>query len=348
MNLFDLVRAQSLEEAVSAGAQPGAAYLAGGTNLIDLMKAGARRPERLVDITRIDALKQVETLDDGGFRVGALVRNSDLARHQGFAAAYPAVAEALLSGASGQLRNAATVGGNLMQQPRCTYFYDLNSACNRRGSDGCDAIGGETGKHAVLGWSEQCIAVHPSDFCVPLSALGARVELAGPDGRRTIVIDDLYALPGQTWPGGATLAPGEFITAVTLPGAAKRFAPHARYIKVRDRTSYAFALVSAAAMVELDGGVIREARLSLGGVAAKPWRAKAAEAALAGARPGPDTFAAAAEHALAEARPSGDNAYKINLAGRLVAKALRLAVEGTPETMSALPGSVFPAIRETA
>lgn len=348
MNLFDFVPAQSIDEAVSAAASPGTVYLAGGTNLIDLMKAGARRPDRIVDIGRIDSLKQIEALDDGGFRIGALVRNSDLAGHEAFAATFPAVSEALLSGASGQLRNAATVGGNLMQQPRCSYFYDQNSACNRRGGDGCDAIGGETAKHAVLGWSDQCIAVHPSDFCVPLAALGARVEVAGPDGTRDLAIDDLYALPDKASPGGATLRPGELITAVTLPGEAKRFAPHARYIKVRDRTSYAFALVSAAAMIERDGDTIGEARLALGGVAAKPWRAREAEALLAGAPATADTFETAAERALAEATPSGDNAYKIDLARRLIVKALRLAAAGTPPSMPALPGSVFNPNREPA
>jgi xanthine dehydrogenase YagS FAD-binding subunit len=342
MKRFEYVRPASVAEAVAAAAAPGSAYLAGGTNLLDLMKGGAARPERVVDITRLPGLDRIDWLPDGGVRVGALVRNSDLAYDERFRRAFPAVAEALLSGASAQLRNAATVGGNLMQRTRCAYFQDLASACNRRAPGaGCDARGGENRLHAVLGWSEHCIATHPSDFCVPLAALEAIVEVDGPNGAREIALDAFHALPGETPQRETALAPGELIVAVRLPAEAAAFARNARYLKLRERTSYAFAVVSATAALELDGGVIRRARLALGGVAAKPWRAREAEAALAGASASAEAFAQAAALALAEARPSGRNAFKIELARRIVARALRLAAEGTPAVIPALPASPF-------
>jgi xanthine dehydrogenase YagS FAD-binding subunit len=342
MNRFEYIRPASVTEAVAAAAQPGAAYLAAGTNLLDLMKVGAARPDRLVDITRLPGLDRIEWGPDGGVRVGALVRNADLAYDARFQRTFPAVAEALLSGASAQLRNAATVGGNLLQRTRCAYFQDAASACNRRDPGaGCDARHGENRLHAVLGWSEHCIATHASDFCVPLAALDAVVEAEGPEGPREIALDALHLLPGATPEQEIALLPGELILAVRLPAAAAAVARHARYLKVRERTSFAFAVVSAAVGLELDGGVIRTARLALGGVAAKPWRARSAEAALAGAPASTDTFAGAAELALAEARPSGDNAFKIELARRLVVRALQQALEGTPEVMPALPASPF-------
>jgi xanthine dehydrogenase YagS FAD-binding subunit len=245
MNLFDYVRPASIAEAVAAASEPGAAYLAAGTNLLDLMKGGAMRPSRLVDITRLPGLAKVETLPDGGVRIGAMVRNADLARNAGFAAAYPAVAEALLSGASPQLRNAATVGGNLMQRTRCAYFYDAASACNRRDPGaGCDALAGENRTHAVLGWSDACIATHPSDFCVPLVALDAVVEIEGPDGSREMSLEEFLLLPGTTPEREHALETGEMITALRLPPEASMFRSHARYLKLRERTSFAFALVS--------------------------------------------------------------------------------------------------------
>ena len=275
-------------------------------------------------------------------RIGALVRNADLAYDTDFSRRFPAVAEALLSGASAQLRNAATAGGNLLQRTRCAYFYDTASACNKRSPGaGCDAVGGENRLHAILGWSGHCIATNPSDLCVPLTALDAVVETEGPKGRRDIPLESLYLLPGSTPERETTLEPGELITAVHLPAEAARFAAHARYLKVRERTSYAFAVVSATAALRLEGGVVAEARVALGGVALKPWRARAAEAELAGARPGPAAFRRAAEAALADARPSGDNAFKIELARRIVARALTLAAAGTPERMPALPASPF-------
>jgi xanthine dehydrogenase YagS FAD-binding subunit len=321
---------------------PGAAYLAAGTNLMDLMKGGVMRPGRLVDIGRLPGLDRIAHLPDGGVRIGALVRNANLAYDPDFARRFPAVAEALLSGASAQLRNAATVGGNLLQRTRCAYFYDTASACNKRDPGaGCDALGGENRLHAILGWSAHCIATNPSDFCVPLAALDAVVEVAGANGRRDIPLDDFHLLPGDTPNRETLLEPGELITAVRLPPQAAAFAANARYLKIRERTSYAFAVVSAAAALRLDGGAIAEARIALGGVALKPWRARAAEAALAGATPDPAAFRRAAEAALADAKPSGDNAFKIELARRIVVRALTLAAAGTPARMPALPASPF-------
>jgi xanthine dehydrogenase YagS FAD-binding subunit len=332
----------SVAEAVAAGAQPGSAYLAAGTNLLDLMKGGALRPGRLVDISRLPGLDKIETLADGGMRIGAMVRNADLARHPAFAAAYPAVAEALLSGASPQLRNVATVGGNLMQHTRCAYLYDTASACNRRDPGaGCDARGGENRSHAVLGWSDSCIATHPSDFCVPLVALDAVVEIEGPGGHRDVLLEDFHLLPGTTPERETALRPGELITGVWLPPEAGGFRTYARYLKLRERTSFAFAIVSAAAALRIEGGMIRSARLALGGVAAKPWRAHAAEALLVGAEPTAESFARAADAVLADAMPSGDNAYKIELAKRVVKCAFLLAADGTPQRMPALPASAF-------
>lgn len=346
MNVFDYVRPSTVAEAVAAASAPDAAYLAGGTNLLDLMKAGASHPARLVDISRLPGLDAVETLPDGSIRIGALVKNSDLARDPALLAAAPSVAEALLSGASPQLRNAATVGGNLMQHTRCAYFYDPNARCNRRDpGSGCDAMGGDTRGQAVLGWSNACIATHPSDFCVPLAALDAVVEIAGLDGTREVVLDAFHTLPGETPAIASVLAPGELITGVRLPADALRFAAHSRYLKLRERTSYAFALVSAAAALQVEGGKVAEARLALGAVAAKPWRAREAEAVLVGADATGEGLEKAArragEVALKDAEPSGDNAAKIALAVRVATRALLLAAAGSPARMPALPGSVF-------
>jgi xanthine dehydrogenase YagS FAD-binding subunit len=342
MNRFDYVRPATVSEAVAAAAVPGSAYLAAGTNLIDLMKGGIVSPKRLVDVSRLPGLDRIEPLPDGGVRIGARVRNADLAHDPIVSKRFPAVAEALLAGASAQLRNAATVGGNLLQRTRCAYFYDPASACNKRQPGaGCDARGGENRLHAVLGWSESCIATHPSDFCVPLAALDAVIEIEGQAGRREVPLEEFHLLPGATPERESVLAPGELVVAVRLPGAATRFATHARYLKLRERTSYAFAVVSAAACLHLEDGVISDARLALGGVAAKPWRARAAETALAGVRPNSECFRRAAEMALAEARPSGDNAFKIELARRIVVRALALAAAGRPERIPALPASPF-------
>jgi xanthine dehydrogenase YagS FAD-binding subunit len=342
MNNFEYIRPASISDAVAAAAQPGAAYLASGTNLLDLMKGGIARPSRLVDITHLPGLDCIERLSDGSLRIGALVRNADLAHDPDFASTCPVVAEALLSGASAQLRNAATVGGNLLQRTRCGYFYDTASACNKRApGSGCDARRGDNRLHAVLGWSEACIATHPSDFCVPLVALGATVEIEGTGGRREVALENLHRLPGVTPEREHELQPGDLIVALRLPAEARAFARHARYIKVRERTSYAFAVVSAAAALRIEAGKIKDARLALGGVAAKPWRARAAEESLAGAAPAADTFARAAQVALADAKPSGDNLFKIELARRIVVRALNLAAAGTPDRIPALPASAF-------
>jgi xanthine dehydrogenase YagS FAD-binding subunit len=345
MKAFDYVRPVTVSEAIAAAAEPGSAYLAAGTNLLDLMKGGIARPDRLVDITRLPGLDRIERLSDGGIRIGALVRNADLAHDPDFTRSYPAAAEALLSGASAQLRNAATVGGNLLQRTRCGYFYDVASACNKREPGaGCDARHGQNRLHAVLGWSDSCIATHPSDFCVPLVALDAVVEIEGRSGRREIAVEDLHRLPGSTPEVESVLEPGELIVALRLAGEAASFRRHARYLKLRERTSYAFAVVSAAAALDIDCGKIRRARIALGGVAPKPWRARPAEEVLAGSAPGEAAFRLAAEAALADARPSGDNAFKIELAKRIVSRALALAAAGTPERLPALPASPFSSV----
>ena len=349
MNRFDYVRPATVSEALAAAAVPGSTYLAAGTNLVDLMKGNVVNPKRLIDISRLPGFDEIQSLPDGGLRIGAGVRNADLANDPRVRTHFPAIAEALLSGASPQLRNAATVGGNLLQRTRCAYFYDIASACNkRRPGAGCDASGGENRLHAVLGWSESCIATHPSDFCVPLAALDAVVEMEGQAGRREIALEDFHLLPGTTPQRETVLQPSELVVAVRLPGPAAQFAAHARYLKLRERTSYAFAVVSAAACLRTVDGEIVEARLALGGVAAKPWRVRTAETMLAGVRPDAQSFRRAAEAALAEASPSGDNEFKIELARRIVGRALLLAAGGTPDQMSALPASLFAPIPEGA
>ena len=274
--------------------------------------------------------------------IGALVRNSDLAADPRVRRDYGVLSRALLSGASGQLRNKATTAGNLLQRTRCYYFYDTASACNKRQPGaGCEARGGDTRLHAVLGWSESCIAANPSDFCVPLVAFDAVVEIVGKTGHRDVPLESFHCLPGDTPQRDSVLEPGELIVAVRLPAEAASFSAHARYLKVRERTSYAFAVVSAAAALRIEAGVITGARIALGGVALKPWRARAAEAALIGARPDTAAFRRAAEVALADAIPSGDNAFKIELARRIVTRALTLAAAGTPDRVPALPASPF-------
>ncbi len=345
MKSFDYLRPASVREAVAAASEPGAAYLAAGTNLLDLMKGGVSCPSRLVDISHLADLDRIEDLADGEVRIGALVRNADLAHDRTFSQRFPAVAEALLSGASAQLRNAATVGGNLLQRTRCAYFYDVASACNKRAAgSGCDARGGDNRLHAVLGWSESCIATHPSDFCVPLVALDAVVEVEGRAGRREVPLEAFHRLPGDSPDRESALEPGEMIVAVRLPVQAAQFAAHARYLKVRERTSYAFAVVSAAAALRFDGDAIAEARLALGGVAMKPWRAREAELIMAGGRAEESLFKRAAEAALAQAKPSGDNGFKIELARRIIVRTLALAAAGTPERVPALPASPFASV----
>jgi xanthine dehydrogenase YagS FAD-binding subunit len=344
MNRFEYVRPDTILDAVAAAGAPGAVFLAGGTNLLDLMKGGVMRPARVVDLTRIPDLGRIEPSPDGGTRIGALVRNSDLAYNASFAQSYPAVSEALLSGASAQLRNVATTAGNLLQRTRCPYFYDTASGCNKRTpGSGCDAIGGDTRTHAVLGWSEDCVATHPSDLCVALVALDAVVEIHGRSGRREVPLETFYRAPGDSPDRETVLEPGELVVAVRLPPAAAGFRGHSRYLKVRDRTSYAFALVSAMAGLRIEGKRIAEGRLALGGVASKPWRARAAEELLRGQKPDEELFQRVADAALVEAKPTdGDGAvFKIELARRVIKRVLRTAMDGTPGQSPALPASVF-------
>src|SRR5215472_11391284 len=259
MKSFEYVRPKSIPEAIAAARAPGAAYLAAGTNLLDLMKGGVSRPDRLVDVTHLPGLDRIEPLADGAVRVGALVRNAALAHDAAFAKSYPAVAEAVLSGASAQLRNAATVGGNLLQRTRCAYFYDTASACNRREpGSGCGARHGENRLHAVLGWSDACIATHPSDFCVPLVALDATVEIEGKSGRRVMKLEDLHRLPGDTPEQETVLEPGDLIVALKLPAEARRFSAHARYLKVRERTSLCLRCRLGSACLSIARGRIED------------------------------------------------------------------------------------------
>lgn len=341
MKAFEYLRPATLEEAQSAALGQNAVFLAGGTNLVDLMKVGVARPDRVIDITGLPDLDRVDYLEDGSIRIGALVRNTDLARHPQFSRDCPAVVEAILSGASGQLRNAATTGGNILQRTRCGYFFDLASSCNKRNPGaGCAAHHGESHATAVLGWSDACIATHPSDFSVPMAALDAVVEIVGPAGRRKVALDAFYSLPGNTPERETVLDPGELVIALWLPPLARTFAPHARYLKLRDRTSFAFGVVSAAAGLVLQDGVITNACLALGGVALKPWRARAAEAALVGRPAGEDVFRAAADIALTDARSIAHNGYKIELSRRLILRALEAALAGS-DSQPALPASVF-------
>lgn len=330
MNPFTYSRANDAQKAISGvAANPKAKFLGGGTNLVDLMKMGVEQPEQLVDINRLDLTKVEELPNNGGVRIGALVRNSDLAEHQLITSRYPVLSEALLSGASPQLRNLATTGGNLLQRTRCYYFYDpAFPMCNKRNpGSGCGALEGYNRIHAILGQSDQCIATHPSDMCIAMAALDAVVRVQGPQGERTIPFAEFHRLPGNTPNVETNLQPNELITAVDLP--AIPFATRSHYLKVRDRASYAFALVSVAAALELDGGKIKSARLALGGVAHKPWRAQKAEQALIGKPPNEQNFRAAAEAELAAAKGYKYNSFKIELAKRAITQALGVVAKMT-------------------
>lgn len=341
MKTFDFAQPTTVDEALAAW-EPGSAWLGGGTNLVDLMKIGAMAPDKLIDIKRLSGLDRIETLAEGSTRIGAMVSNADLASSPDILRRFPMMAEALLSGASGQLRNAATVAGNLMQRTRCAYFQDANAACNKRApSQGCDAQGGVDDTAAILGWSSHCIATNPSDFCVSLAALDAVIEVQGPAGKRDIAFADFHLLPEDRPDRETALQAGELILALRLPAEAAEFSAHSRYLKVRNRTSFAFATSSAAAALCIENGRITKARLALGAVAAKPWRVAKAEALLIGQTPDPALFAQAAEAALAGASPSNDNDWKIELARRTAARALVMAAAGTPARMPALPASPF-------
>jgi len=324
MNPFSYFRAQETAQAVKElNTSAGAKLLGGGTNLVDLMKMGVERPPELIDINRLPLAAVEELAAGGGIRIGGLARNADVAEHPLIKQRYPVLSEALLAGASPQLRNLATTGGNLLQRTRCPYFYNPDfPACNKRKpGSGCGAIHGFNRMHAILGQSDQCIATHPSDMCVALAALEAVVRVQGPNGERTIPFQDFHRLPGDTPEHETNLAPDELITAVDLP--AHPFAARSHYIKVRDRESYAFALVSVAAALEIDpGGVIKTARIALGGVAHKPWRATEAEAMLIGQPAGTELFRKAADAALADARGYKFNNFKIELARRTIVRAL--------------------------
>jgi xanthine dehydrogenase YagS FAD-binding subunit len=330
---FQYARASDVADAVRMiAADPAAKFIAGGTNLVDLMKENVERPSRLIDISRLP-LKTVAETADGGLRIGALVPNSDLAYHPLVAQRYPLLGSAILAGASQQLRNTASTGGNLLQRTRCAYFYDTATPCNKREpGSGCSAINGLNRMHAILGTSESCIATHPSDMCVALAALDATVHVAGPAGERAMAIADFHRLPGTTPQRDTNLQPDEIVTAVELP--AQGFAKNYTYLKIRDRLSYAFALVSVAAALELDGGTIKEARLALGGVAHKPWRDRSAEAALHGQTAGPATFGRAADLILRDAKGFAHNAFKIELARKAIVRALTQAARGTPQSQS--------------
>jgi xanthine dehydrogenase YagS FAD-binding subunit len=320
MRPFEFERAGDARSAVARVAgRPHAAFLAGGTNLVDHMRLGIATPDLLVDVTRL-ALDAVEELDGGGLRIGAAVRNSDLSAHPLVRERYPVLSEALVAGASGQLRNLATTAGNLLQRTRCVYFQDRTTPCNKREpGSGCSAIAGHSRELAILGASEHCIATHPSDMAVAMAALDAVVHVEGPDGPRSIPIADLHRLPGDAPERDTTLAHGELVTAVELPPAAGRSA----YRKVRDRSSFAFALVSVAAVLDIDAGKVADVRIALGGVAHKPWRAATAEARLRGGPATEDAFRAAAEAELEAARPTEENAFKVPLARNTIVAALR-------------------------
>ncbi|KAA0579720.1 xanthine dehydrogenase family protein subunit M [Azospirillum sp. B21] len=331
MRAFSYDRPDNVDAALRGVAgQPGTTteaavkFVAGGTNLLDLMKADVMRPERLVDISRLglDRIEEIgDSGGDGGLRLGALARNADTAYDERVQTRYPMLSKAILAGASAQLRNMATNGGNLLQRTRCYYFYDTGTPCNKREpGTGCGALTGVNRIHAILGASDHCIAVHPSDMCVALAALEAVVRVSGPKGERIIPFADFHRLPGDTPHIDSTLAADELITAIDLP--AEGFAKHSTYLKVRDRASYAFALVSVAAALEMDGQTIRTARLALGGVAHKPWRDPAAEAELAGKPASLETFAEAARVLLHDAKGQSHNAFKIGLAERAIVRAL--------------------------
>jgi xanthine dehydrogenase YagS FAD-binding subunit len=330
---FDYTRANDVADALRQMAgDPTAKFIAGGTNLIDLMKGDVERPRRLIDISRLP-LTAVEEKPGGGVRIGALVPNSDLAYHPLIAQRYPMLASAILAGASQQLRNMASTGGNLLQRTRCFYFYDTATPCNKRQpGSGCSAIKGVNRINAILGTSEACIATHPSDMCVALAALDAKVHVVGPAGERVIPFADFHRLPGDTPQLDTNLRREEIITTIELPE--KGFAANYTYLKIRDRLSYAFALVSIAAALEMEGDTIKEARVALGGVAHKPWRSAEAEAALRGQRASAASFANAADVLLRGAQGYGHNDFKIGLARRGIVRALTQAARATPQSQS--------------
>lgn len=328
MSPFSYHKPTSISEALSL-ADASSQYIAGGTNLVDLMKENVVRPQRLIDITGL-ALANIETTASGGLLIGALVSNADLAWHPAIQQHYPLLADAILAGASAQLRNMASTAGNLLQRTRCYYFYDTGTPCNKRDpGSGCPARTGLNRIHAILGASDACVATHPSDMCVALAALEAVVHVQGPAGNRQIAFSDFHRLPGAEPARDNHLRPAELITAIELPPPA--FAQHYRYLKVRDRASFAFALVSVAAALTFDAGLIRDARVALGGVAHKPWRDSAVEAGLRGQPASVALFTRAAERLLQGASPLSHNGFKIKLAQRAIVRALSDAAFGATD-----------------
>jgi xanthine dehydrogenase YagS FAD-binding subunit len=330
---FEYARASDVADAVRLIAgDPAAKFVAGGTNLIDLMKMNVERPTKVIDINRLP-LNKIESTPNGGLRIGALVRNTDLAYHPLVEKQYPVLASAIMAGASQQLRNVASTGGNLLQRTRCHYFYDIATPCNKRKpGSGCSAIHGHNRMHAILGASEACIAVHPSDMCVALAILDAQIHVASASGDRVIAFADFHRLPGDTPQRDTDLEVGEIITAVELPP--QGFSKSYTYLKIRDRLSYAFALVSVAVGLELDHGVIADGRLALGGVAHKPWRNPQAEVALRGQPANTETYLRVAEILLRDAEAYEHSRFKIDLARRSVLRALTQAAQGTPQLQS--------------
>ena len=331
MNRFDYIRVDTVADALRAkAADAGSRFIAGGTNLLDLMKYDVERPTTVVDITRLP-LTEIEERPDGGLRIGALVSNAKLAYDSRVQARFPLLASAILAGASAQLRNAASTGGNLLQRTRCYYFYDTGTPCNKREpGTGCPAIAGVNRIHAILGTSDKCIATHPSDMCVALAALGATVRVEGPEGERSITFSEFHRLPGDTPELETSLRPDEIILSVDLPP--QDYGQHHTYLKLRDRLSYAFALVSVAVALKMDGDTVMDARIALGGVAHKPWRDPSAEALLAGKTAGLPAFKAVADRILSEAMGRSQNAFKVGLARKAIIRALSQAAAGTPQS----------------
>lgn len=337
MNDFSFTHARDISQAIGEiRDHPDVKVIAGGTNLVDLMKYHITRADRLVDVNRIAENHEITALENGGVRLGAFATNAETAYHPLIEARYPLLAQAILAGASAQIRNMATNGGNLLQRTRCYYFYDVHTPCNKRQpGSGCPAIGGCNRMMAILGTSEQCIAVFPSDMCVALAALEAVVRITGPEGERVIAFADFHRLPGDTPQRDNNLQAGEIITGIDLPP--QGFEKNYSYLKLRDRNSYAFALVSVATAFELEGGVIKQARLALGGVAHKPWRVPAAEELLAGKTPTREHFESAANLILEGAQGFGDNDFKIELARRAIIRNGLMALDPASHRPGAQP-----------
>ncbi|MEV2276601.1 xanthine dehydrogenase family protein subunit M [Nocardiopsis sp. NPDC049922] len=327
MRSFAYKRVSDIASAIAeVGGDPGSEFLAGGTTEVDMLRIRVARPRRVVDINDLP-IAAIEQLSDGGIRIGGLARMSDVAAHPAVRERFPVIVQALEKGASAQLRNMATMGGNLMQKVRCSYFRDVHQACNRRDpGTGCAAIGGFNRTHAVLGTSEHCVATHPSDVAVALTALDAIIHLQGPDGARTVAFDDFFPLPGDTPEREHPISHGELITAIEVPADTAARTSH--YLKVRDRESYEFALAAAAVILRVEGGIVTEARIGLGGVATKPWRARRAEAHLTGAPARAEAFEDAAAAEMADAVPQSMNAFKITLAQRTMVRALNTVAAG--------------------